>query len=96
MPHCARLPGSRLRALRPSPWVCIRGRRWKEHPDAWPREAPIAEWAAQFESSGLTEKQMRTAVYNLNGRREAGTAGKPAAKKREFLPDDFVEAVKLW
>ena len=51
-----------------------------------PREAPIAEWAAQFESSGLTEKQMRTAVYNSN----------PAAKKREFLPDDFVEAVKLW
>ncbi len=57
-----------------------------------PREAPIAEWAAQFESSGLTKKQMRTAVGN-QWRREAG---KPAAKKREFLPDDFVEAVKLW
>ena len=71
---------------RPSPRVRIRGRRWKENPDARPCEAPIAEWAAQFESSGLTEKQMRTAVGNR----------KPAGKKRELLPDDFVEAVKLW
>ena len=61
-----------------------------------PREAPIAEWAAQFESSGLTEQQIRTAVCNQKARREAGTAGKPAAKKREFPPDDFVEAVRLW
>ena len=61
-----------------------------------PREAPIAEWAAQFGSSGLTEKQMRTAVQNLKARREAGTAEEQAAKKREFPPDDFVEAVRLW
>ena len=45
-----------------------------------PREAPIAEWAAQFGSSGLTEKQMRSAVGNLKRRREAGTAEEQAAE----------------
>jgi hypothetical protein len=45
-----------------------------------PRKAPIAEWAAQFESSGLTEKQMRTAVQNFKVRREAGTAEEQAAE----------------
>ena len=44
-----------------------------------PREAPIAEWAAQFESSGLTEQQIRTAVGNQKARREAGTAEEEAA-----------------
>jgi hypothetical protein len=45
-----------------------------------PRDAPIAEWAAQFGSSGLTEKQMRTAVCHLKARREAGTAEEQAAE----------------
>ena len=48
-----------------------------------PREAPIAEWAAQFESSGLTEKQMRSTVGNQwrqKKRREAGTAEEEAAE----------------
>ena len=44
-----------------------------------PRDAPIAEWAAQFGSSGLTYKQMRKAVCNQKALREAGTVEEEAA-----------------
>ena len=86
----------------PSPCASgrIRGRRLETHPHAKPREAPIAAWAEQFKSSGLTVKQMREAVKyrKAAAQRKAGTAERPATKRRAavVLPDEFVKAVQRW
>ena len=57
----------------PSPCASgrIRGRRLETHPHAKPREAPIAAWADQFKTSGLTVEQMQTALTNRKFRRKA-------------------------
>ena len=58
----------------PSPFASgrIRGRRLETHPHAKPREAPIAAWADQFKTSGLTEEEMRTALTNRRAARRCG------------------------
>ena len=85
----------------PSPFASgrIRGRRLETHPHAKPREAPIAAWADEFKSSGLTVEQMRRAVKSRKAaQRKAGIAGRPATKRKTavVLPDEFVEAVQRW
>ncbi len=64
----------------PSPRVRMRGRRLETHPDAKPSAAPMADWAEQLRSLGLTEEQMRTAVKN---RKAARRRGLPAEEAEE-------------
>ena len=78
----------------PSPCASgrIRGRRLETHPHAKPREAPIAAWADEFKTSGLTVEQMRTAVFN---RKYARIRGLPA-EEAEPLRKQKAQEAELW
>jgi hypothetical protein len=70
----------------PSPRVRMRGRRLKTHRDATPSAAPIAGWAIEFKSSGLTAEQMRNAVW----KRSYKTARSKERKKQK------AEGAEMW
>ena len=66
------------------------------HPHAKPREAPIAAWADQFKTSGLTEEEMRTAVFNRKYARIRGLPAEEAEPLRKQKAEEAELCKQRW
>ena len=66
------------------------------HPHAKPREAPIAAWADEFKTSGLTVEQMRTAVLNRKYARIRGLPAEEAEPLRKQKEEEAELRRQLW
>ena len=65
------------------------------HPHAKRSAAPIAAWAEQFKSSGLTEEEMRTALANRRAARRCGWQFEEAEQLRKQLRKQKAEEAEL-
>ena len=66
------------------------------HPHAKRSAAPIAAWAEQFKSSGLTVKQMRTAVKYRKAARRCGWQFEEAEQLRKQKAEEAELCKQRW